>query len=118
METGYKTPEPVFLQILNSESGSGFVPIFAMLLHTFYIHHTIHIESVRLFSKNSTPDPLRSGLEPYPSLESTSTTPYFDLRPEMGTEPDGANRIRVRIHFAYGQDTDSDTNLVLNFWEN
>jgi len=31
-----RTPDPVSLQILDSEYGS--VPISAMLLHTFYIH--------------------------------------------------------------------------------
>jgi len=36
-------PDPVSLQILDSESGS--VPISAMLLHTFYTHHTIRTES-------------------------------------------------------------------------
>jgi len=44
-----KTKNPnlaqVSLQIFDSESSSGSVPISAMLLHTFYIHHTIHTES-------------------------------------------------------------------------
>jgi len=40
-----KTPGPVSLQILDSESGS--VPISAMFLHAFYIHHTIHSTEAR-----------------------------------------------------------------------
>jgi len=36
-------PNPVRFQIL--DSGSGSVPISAMLLHTFYIYHTIHTGS-------------------------------------------------------------------------
>jgi len=38
-----KTQDPVSPQIL--DSGSGSMLISAMLLHTFYIHHTIHTKS-------------------------------------------------------------------------
>jgi len=38
-------PVPVSLQIFDSESSSSSVLISAMLLHTFYIHYTIHIKS-------------------------------------------------------------------------
>jgi len=44
-----KTPNPVSLQTLDSESGS------AMLLHTFYIH--IPFIPNLVFLKNSNPDP-------------------------------------------------------------
>jgi len=68
-ETAPKTKNPVSLQIFDSESGSSSVPISAMLLHTFYIHHTIHTESGSGFSQkfksgsekcSRTPDPIRS----------------------------------------------------------
>jgi len=43
---------------IDSETGSGSVPISAMLLHTFYIHHIIHTESGSgFFPKNSNPAP-------------------------------------------------------------
>jgi len=52
-----KTPNPVSLQILDSESVS--VPISAKLLHTLYTHHTIHTKSGSAFEKCSrTPDSL------------------------------------------------------------
>jgi len=43
-------PKPVRLKNFDCESGS--VPISAMLLHTCYIHHTIHTESGSGFSQN------------------------------------------------------------------
>jgi len=57
----------------DSESGSSSVPISAMLLHIFYIHHIIHTKSGSrsvCFPKNSNPDqnanpdPIGSGSVP------------------------------------------------------